>query len=629
MDIPSSPEPEGAIDRAVRRNETGFNPIEVTRPTPPDTAQSAFDASLLRDSYSATAGAEVLDRAYHAHMARHTGGISPAALATAFLDWAIHLGLSPGKQFELVQKAFRKVARLNRFAAREALQQGGCRPCIEPLQQDHRFSAAAWQQWPFNIIYQSFLLQQQWWHNATCGVRGVDPRHARVVEFTTRQLLDTVSPSNFLFTNPELIEATREQMGLNLVRGAINYIEDVSEVAGGQAPKHTITHVVGKDVATTPGKVIYRNDLIELIHYTPKTPQVHAEPILIVPAWIMKYYILDLSPNNSLVGYLLEQGFDVFIVSWRNPGPEHRDLGFDDYRRLGPMKALDVIGAVTGSNKVHAAGYCLGGTLLSVTAAAMARDGDDRLQSVTLLAAQTDFSAPGELGLFINDSQLAFLDDMMWEQGFLDSRQMAGAFELLRSNDLVWSRMVREYLLGRHDNGNDLMSWNADATRMPYRMHSEYLRSFFLNNDLAEGRFRVAGKVVAIGDIRAPMFVVATTRDHVSPWTSVYQIHLMADTEVTFLLAEGGHNGGIVSEPGHKRRSFQIATRAPDDNFIEAESWAATVPRNECSWWVAWTEWLAARSSGERSATTTAGNGQPLQAPSPLCDAPGIYVHEK
>ncbi len=610
-------------------NEPRYNPIETTELSRRAVGYDDLDERLIRDSYSATAAAEVLDRSFHAGLAHYTAGISPAALANAYFDWAIHLWMSPGKQFELYQKAFRKLARFNRYIASEALVPGNGHPCIEPLEQDRRFSADSWRKWPFNVIYQSFLLQQQWWYNASCGIRGLDPRHARVVEFSTRQILDTVSPSNFLYSNPELLEATREQMGLNLVRGAMNYVSDLSDMVGGYQPRHAISHVVGRDVATTPGKVIYRNDLIELIHYTPKTRKVHAEPILLVPAWIMKYYILDLSPHNSMVGYLVEQGFEVFVISWRNPGPEHRDLSFDDYRKLGLQKAIDIICDFTGERQIHTAGYCLGGTLLAIMASAMARDGDDRLKSVTLLAAQTDFSSPGELGLFIDDSQLAFLDDMMWEQGFLDSRQMAGAFQLLRSNDLIWSRMTREYLLGERENSNDLMSWNADATRMPYRMHSEYLRSLFLNNDLAEGRFRVDGRAVSVGDVRVPMFVVSTVRDHVSPWRSVYRIHLLADVPVTFVLASGGHNGGIVSEPGHPRRSFRIATRRGDENFIEADSWAATADRHEGSWWHSWSEWLAERSDDRmRSVDDIATNGKRPPLPEALCDAPGTYVHE-
>ena len=286
-----------------------------------------------------------------------------------------------------------------------------------------------------------------------------------------------------------------QQGGMNLVRGAQNFVEDWERAVCGKKPVGTEAFQVGRDVAVTPGKVIYRNRLIELIQYAPATEKVRPEPILIVPAWIMKYYILDLSPQNSLVRYLIEQGFTVFMISWKNPEPEDRDLGMDDYRTLGVMAALD---ACRRSSRDAAGARS---RLLPRRHAAcrsppprMARDGDERLKSITLLAAQTDFTEAGELMLFINESQVSFLEDMMWEQGFLDTKQMAGAFQLLRSNDLIWSRMVREYLMGERGPMTDLMAWNADATRMPYRMHSEYLRHLFLDNDLAEGRYQVDGK---------------------------------------------------------------------------------------------------------------------------------------
>ena len=302
----------------------------------------------------------------------------------------------------------------------------------------------------------------------------------------------------------------------------------------------------------------------------------------------MKYYILDLSPQNSLVKYLVEHGHTVFMISWKNPGPEDRDLGLEDYRSLGVMEALKAVAAVCPGRKVHAVGYCLGGTILAITAAALARDGDERLQTVTLFAAETDFTEPGELSLFIDETEVAFLEDLMWDQGFLDSKQMAGAFQLLRSNDLIWSRLEREYLLGQREPMNDLMAWNADGTRLPYRMHSEYLRKMFLHNDLAEGRYEVADRPVSLRDIRVPMFAVGTVRDHVAPWQSVYKIHRLTETDLTFVLTSGGHNAGIVSEPGHPRRSYQMATKKVGDRCVDPQTWQATAPRTEGSWWPAW-----------------------------------------
>ncbi|MDH5246409.1 MAG: alpha/beta fold hydrolase, partial [Betaproteobacteria bacterium] len=298
-------------------------------------------------------------------------------------------------------------------------------------------------------------------------------------------------------------------------------------------------------------------------------------------------------------------------------------LGMDDYRRLGVLAALEAIGAIAPGRRVHAVGYCIGGTLLSITAAAMARDGDERLRTVTLFAAQTEFEEAGELMLFINESQLTFLEDVMWEQGFLDTKQMAGAFQILRSNDLVWSRMVREYLMGERAAMNDLMAWNADATRMPYRMHTDYLRQLFLDNDLAEGRYKVAGKPIALTDIRAPLFCVGTTRDHVAPWRSVYKIHLLSDTDVTFLLTTGGHNAGIVSEPGGNGRSFQMLTTPKDGQYVDPDSWQAAAPRREGSWWPAWSAWLGERSGRPAAPPPLGGKG----ALAPICDAPGTYVH--
>jgi len=597
-------------------------PGRAYAPPPPATSGTALQGEG-RDSYAVTAIADITDRSLHAAIARLTAGLSPSSLAHAYFDWLTHLIYSPGKRLQLIDKAMRKAVRFGNYAARYAVEAGSTPCCIEPLPQDRRFAGRDWQKWPYCFIYQAFLLHQQWWYNATTGIRGVSQRHEDMIEFGARQVLDMFSPSNFPLTNPEVLQHTISKAGMNLVSGWQNLVEDWERAISAKRPAGSERFAVGREVAVTPGKVVYRNRLIEVIQYLPATEQVRPEPVLIVPAWIMKYYILDLSPGNSLVKYLTEQGFTVFMVSWKNPDPEDRDLGLEDYRRLGVMSALEVINRIVPGEKVHAAGYCLGGTLLSAAAAAMARDGDDRLKSMTLLAAQIDFTEAGELMLFISESQVAFLEDMMWEQGFLDSRQMAGAFQMLRSNDLIWSHLVHEYLLGERQPMSDLMAWNADATRMPYRMHSEYLRHLFLDNDLAEGRFMVDGRPVALGDIRAPIFAVGTTRDHVAPWHSTYKIHLQTDTEVTYLLTSGGHNVGIVSEPGSDDRSFQLMTKKPENHYLDPETFVARAPRHEGSWWPQWAAWLGDRSGAE---TTPPAIGAAQAGLPPLGDAPGAYV---
>ena len=574
------------------------------------------------ESYAAKAFAEVVDRATHAAVARLTQGLSPSALMLAYADWAVHLAASPGKAMTLVESALRKGAEFTRYAAECTAGIAGAEPCVEPSANDHRFTAPDWSKTPFALFAQGFLLTEQWWREATTGVRGVSAHHERVLEFAARQLLDTVAPSNFVLTNPEVLRATAEQGGANFQRGAANLRDEVAASLTRRSPEGEV-YAPGVNLAVTPGKVVFRNRLIELIQYEPTAAAVRPEPVLIVPAWIMKYYILDLQPENSLVKFLVDRGHTVFMISWKNPDENDRDLSLEDYRKLGPEAALAVIGAIVPGAKVHAAGYCLGGTLMAIEAAGLARRGVDRLASLTLLAAQTDFHEAGELTLFIDESQLTFLEDMMWERGYLDTKQMAGAFQMLRSQDLVWSRMVREFLLGERSRPNDLMAWNADATRMPYRMHAEYLRKLFLDNDLAEGRYQVDGAAVAIEDIEVPIFAVGTETDHVAPWRSVHKITLIGDTEVTFVLTTGGHNAGIVSEPGHPRRSFRIATKGGSDPYQAPEEWGATAERRDGSWWLAWVDWLDARSGAPVAPPPT---GAPEKGLAPLGAAPGSYV---
>ncbi|WP_432817126.1 PHA/PHB synthase family protein [Sulfitobacter sp. JB4-11] len=538
-----------------------------------------------------------MDPAWHTLIGKMTGGISPAALATASVDWWLHLLASPDKQKELAELA-------------------ASLPKDIDLQDDPRFADEAWQTYPFKAYAENFLAMQNWWDRATCTLAGVDPKHANVVNFATRQWLDILSPSNYAPLNPQVAKRTLDEGGQNLLRGARYWFEDFNRILSDH-PRRASIYEVGKDLATTPGDVVLQNDLIELIRYRPTTEQVHPEPILIVPAWIMKFYILDLTEQRSLVAYLRDQGFEVYVISWKNPDASDASLGMQDYIDLGIRAAITCL-KKQGAVQIHAMGYCLGGTLLAIAAAAMARDHDDTFRTVSLLASQVDFSEPGELSLFINESQVAFLQDMMATQGYLKADQMAGAFQLLRSNDLIWSRVIRHYLLGERTHDNPLMAWNADATRMPAKMHTEYLRKLFLKNALAKGRFEVDGASVALTDIRCPIYCVGTERDHVSPWRSVFRLLMLTDTDVTFALTSGGHNGGILSEPGHARRHFRSGHKKEGDHHVTADTWFERHAPQDGSWWPHWVAWL-----GQFSSDPVDVSGSRVQS---LRPAPGRYV---
>jgi polyhydroxyalkanoate synthase subunit PhaC len=572
------------------------------------------------------------EAALRSYLGRMTGGISPASVMQAYTDWLLHLAASPAKQASLMHKAIRKASRLA-VLQRDAWL-GNSATCIEPLPQDRRFNAPEWRTLPYSVWYQAFLLSQQWWWNATTGVRGVTQHHEDVVTFITRQLLDIFSPSNFVATNPEVWDKTMRTGGLNLVQGAQNWWHDTALQLANRRPEGSEKFVVGKDVAITPGKVVYQNELIELIQYAPQTPTVFAEPILIVPSWIMKYYILDLSPGNSLVKYLVGEGHTVFAISWRNPGSSDFNLGLEDYLKLGPIAALTEIRRLLPKAAVHTLGYCLGGTLLAIAAAFLfGREQNNPLKrairSATLLAAELDFSAPGELSLFIDESQIAYIEDIMREQGYLDGKQMAGAFTLLNSKDLVWSKMIRNYLMGVRQPMSDLMAWNSDATRLPYRMHSENLRRLYLRNELASGSFQVDGKPVALTDIRVPMFVVAAERDHISPWHSVYKTHMLVDTELTFLLTSGGHNVGVVNPPGTAVSSYRVTRHATSGKYVDPDTWLKSTPLQQGSWWPTWNTWLRGHTNEQSTrrvkATPLPAVGRNGQL---LVDAPGSYVFE-
>ncbi len=569
---------------------------------------------------------QLADALIHETMLPITHGIASASLVGAYLDWASHLAVSPGKQRDMLESAARKWVEWVMYVSNSAM--GNCAPCTQPQPQDKRFRDAAWKKIPFNWSAQAFLSMEQWWSDAMTHVPGVSLHHQNVAEFVTRQWLDVWSPSNFLSSNPEVLRYTLASGGDNLVRGASNWQRDAMDLLSHRKPRGTEAFLPGKDVALTPGKVIYRNHLIELIQYAPSTKTTFPEPVLIVPAWIMKYYILDLSPHNSLVKYLVDRGHTVFMISWNNPTKDDRDLAISDYLDMGIMSALRMIKEVTPEKQIHAVGYCLGGTLLAIAAATLARDGDRVLASMTLLASQLDFKEPGQLGLFIDESQIAYLESIMAAQGYLDGRQMAGAFALINSKDLVWSKLVHEYLMGGQTPLTDLRAWNADATRMPYRMHSEYLRKLYLNNDLAEGRFAVNGKPIALQDLRLPIFVVGTESDHVSPWKSVFKVHLLTDCETTYVLTTGGHNVGIVNPPVESAKytghSYKVMTRAPESQYIGPEAWLLQADRQEGSWWPAWQAWLARRSSKAVAALSISRRLSSKMTE--FEDAPGRYV---
>ncbi len=568
-----------------------------------------------------------LDSKVHAAIARLSASISPTSIGLAWIDWATQLTASPGKRLDLMVLALEQALRLSCYCQTVSLSPSSpqIRECITPPSFDKRFKDEEWHRWPFNLIHQGFLLCDEWWHAATTNVRGVSRHHEHIVSFIARQWLDMLSPGNFPHTNPVVLRRTSETFGRNLIAGGINLLEDIERVTTNRPPTHAHQYRVGIDVARTPGKVILRNRLIELIQYHPTTTYVKREPILIVPAWIMKYYILDLSPHNSLIKHLIDQGYTVFCISWKNPGVKERDFELDDYLQLGFHAAIDTIGRVVPDRKIHATGYCLGGTLLAIAAAAMAREKDERLQSITLFTAQTDFRESGELALFIDENEVSLLEAQMEETGYLSAGQMAGAFQMLRSNDLMWSRMIHEYLMGERAPVSDLMAWNADTTRMPARMHGRYLRDLFLNNSLSEGRYRVKDEPITLFNIQAPIFCVATTADHVAPWRSVYKLHYLTPAEITFVLTTGGHNAGIVNSPERTDRTYRVLCRPAGGHYIPHQRWLNEADERQGSWWPTWIEWLDARCSGQDRPPSIGPSESEIEH---LTDAPGTYVYE-
>jgi polyhydroxyalkanoate synthase len=582
--------------------------------------------------------AAALDQLAHAALARINVGLSPVSLGRAWNDWLLNLAVSPGTQARLATEAqtlgLSWLADSLRAAAAPRLQPKGStgeehEPQTDALRPDGapadpRFGDASWNQWPWSAMASANAAWEQWTKSAV-ALRGMEPHSREQLQFLGRQWLDMVSPSNGLLSNPQALHKAIDTRGQSLVTG-LGHAMDEWRQRHGLKPHHVEPEVLapGQGLAMTPGQVVFRNDLIELIQYNAVTAQVHAEPVLIIPSCIMKYYILDLSSHNSMVRWLVGQGHTVYIVSWRNPDENDALLTLDDYVHLGVLEALAHVHA-TLQQPVHLAGYCLGGTFAAMAAAALDRasapeSAVPRLASLTLMAAEADFSEPGEMGVLIDTAQVEMLEDMMAEQGFLSGRQMAGSFQFLHSRELVWSQRTRTVLLGEAPYSNDLMAWNADVTRLPAVMHSQYLRHMYLGNDLAEGRCTFEGEVLSLKDISAPVFAIGTVKDHVSPWRSVFKLHQLLDSDVTFVLTNGGHNAGIVSEPGHAGRHYQMHTTARNDKRPTPDDWAATAAPCQGSWWEAWSGWMQQHGSGGKVDAR-----QPPVDPA-LGAAPGRYV---
>jgi poly[(R)-3-hydroxyalkanoate] polymerase subunit PhaC len=493
-------------------------------------------------------------------------------------------------------------------------------PLITPAAGDKRFKDEAWATNPlFDVVKQSYLLFAQSVQASVHDTPGLDVHTAQKLQFYTRLLVDALAPSNFALTNPQVLRATLETGGHNLVQGFAHLLDDLERGHGRLRIRMTDLEQfeLGVNVAVTPGKVVFQNELMQLIQYTPTTATVFRRPLLIVPPWINKYYILDLRPKNSFVRWAVEQGHTVFVISWVNPDAALAETSFADYMSGGIVAALDAIAAATGEREVKAIGYCLGGTLLAATLARMSVTGDTRIKAATYFVTMVDFAEPGELGVFIDDAQIAHIERTMDKQGYFEGSSMAEAFNLLRANDLIWSFVVNNYLLGREPMAFDLLYWNSDATRMPRAMHSFYLRNMYLHNRLCEaGGITLDGVPIDLRRIRTPSYVLATREDHIAPWRSTYAAAGLYRGPVRFVLGESGHIAGVINPPGGKYGHL-TGERAPTP-----EAWLQGAERQEESWWTDWQRWTMRYNGGRRVPARHPGDGL-LQ---PIEDAPGSYV---
>ncbi|HEX6960110.1 MAG TPA: class I poly(R)-hydroxyalkanoic acid synthase [Ferrovibrio sp.] len=551
--------------------------------------------------------------------------IDPLNISKAFADMAARLMAEPDKLIEAQMKLWRDYAALwanaaDRFMGKEAP------PLVQPEKGDKRFKDPAWQESAvFDYIKQSYLLTARWMQQTVGGVEGVDPKIAKKVDFYTRQFVDAMAPSNFLLTNPEVLRTTVESNGENLVKGLQNLLDDLERGKGRLNIKmvDSKAFTVGGNIAVTPGKVIYQNDLMQLIQYEPATKEVYKRPLLIVPPWINKFYILDLKPENSFIRWMTEKGYTVFVVSWNQPDETLIDKTFESYMREGILDGLDAVKKATGEEEVTAIGYCIGGTLMAATLAWMAAKGDDRIKAVTFFAAQVDFSEAGELTVFTDEDTLHYLDELMKEKGYLDGGEMATTFNMLRSNDLIWSFVVNNYLLGKEPFPFDLLYWNSDCTRMPARMHQFYLRNMYQKNLLSRpGALELAGEQLDLRKIRIPVYIQASRDDHIAPYRSVYKATQLYGGPVRFIMAGSGHIAGVINHPNAKK--YQHWLNETKTNPPNVEDWIKDATEYPGSWWSDWDKWLSEKS-GPKVPARKPGDGK-LKV---IEDAPGSYVKKR
>jgi polyhydroxyalkanoate synthase len=550
------------------------------------------------------------------------GSFDPLNIGSAFLQMTATLMADPARLMEAQMNLWRDYMQLWQSTARR-LMGDPATPVVQPDKADRRFKDEVWQENEvFDFIKQSYLLSARWIQGIVGGVQGLDEHTARKVDFYTRQFVDAMAPSNFVLTNPEVLRATAETGGENLIKGLNNLLDDLERGKGKLSIKMTdlAAFKVGENIATTPGKVVFQNDLMQLIQYAPSTETVYQRPLLIIPPWINKYYILDLRAKNSFVRWAVEQGHTVFVVSWVNPDEKLAAKTFDDYMKEGPLTALDVIEKATGEKQINVIGYCLGGTLLACTLAYMAVRKDERIVSATFLASLVDFHEAGDLTVFIDEAQLQSLEQKMDQRGYLEGSEMATTFNMLRANDLIWSFVVNNYLLGKDPFPFDLLYWNSDSTRMPAAMHSFYLRKMYLENRLVEpGGISLARTPIDLRNIKLPAYIISTREDHIAPWKSTYAATQLYQGPVRFVLAASGHIAGIVNPPEAKKYNYWTNPKKPPRT---ADAWFEGAEAHEGSWWPDWQHWVE-KYAGEKTAAPRIPGAGKLKA---IEDAPGSFV---